>query len=119
MRFPPETEFEIPERKLSAYLFSESHSVGKWKAGFFSAIGFDLQNASEFVVILKKVAQENDFVRLIENPHGTKYVVDGDIQTPLGTTARVRTVWIREHGKNNVRLVTAYPAKSTRSKEKL
>ncbi len=118
MRFPQKTEFEIPDEKLFEYLFSESHSVGKWKAAFFFSIGFGHHNAQLLKEALMKVAIENDYAKVVENLYGTKYVVDGDIVTPLGTTATIRTVWIRERGKEKVRLVTAYPGKSMKRKEK-
>ncbi|MFW6193616.1 MAG: DUF6883 domain-containing protein [Gemmatimonadota bacterium] len=41
--------------------------------------------------------------------HGMKYVVDGELTTPDGRTARIRTVWIAQPGNPRPRLVTAYP----------
>jgi hypothetical protein len=43
------------------------------------------------------------------SPHGQKYIVEGNIETPSGKTPRVRTVWIVDRGLETPRLVTAYP----------
>lgn len=45
----------------------------------------------------------------VRSPHGTKYIVDGMLDSPSGARARVRTVWIVEEGKDHPRFVTAYP----------
>ena len=45
----------------------------------------------------------------METAHGKKYIVDGRIETPVGKTPAVRTVWIIDTGEAAPRLVTAYP----------
>jgi hypothetical protein len=45
----------------------------------------------------------------MESSHGTKYIVDGEIVSPVGKNPVVRTVWIVDHGQTIARLVTAYP----------
>jgi hypothetical protein len=45
----------------------------------------------------------------VASPHGKKYIVDGQIETPIGKTPIVRTIWIVDTGESIARLVTAYP----------
>ena len=44
MKLPNRENAYIPPRKLTEYLLSETHSIGKSKAKFFRAIGFDEEN---------------------------------------------------------------------------
>src|SRR5262245_37672420 len=45
----------------------------------------------------------------LESPHGTKYTLDGRIESPSGGAAMIRTIWIVDRGQDAPRLVTAYP----------
>ena len=45
---------------------------------------------------------------LTETPYGTKYVIDGELESPNGVAIYLRTVWIIETGDNIPRLVTAH-----------
>jgi len=58
---------------------------------------------------LRILAISSPVTRSMESQHGTKYVVDGKIETPVGKTPMVRTVWIIDTGETVPRLVTAYP----------
>ena len=44
MQLPNCLQAYIPSEKLSAYLLSETHAVGKAKAMFFHALGFNEAN---------------------------------------------------------------------------
>ena len=56
------------------------------------------------------IAKSEKVNREIVSPYGTKYLIDGDIATPIGITARLRTVWVVEPHNKRPRFVTAYPA---------
>jgi hypothetical protein len=43
------------------------------------------------------------------SPYGTKYMIDGALDTPNGVMIRVRTIWIIEKGQDTPRFITAYP----------
>ena len=45
----------------------------------------------------------------IVSEYGTKYVIDGSIETPSGNVVKVRTIWIIEKGQDRPRFVTVYP----------
>jgi hypothetical protein len=48
-------------------------------------------------------------VTVVDSAYGTRYSVDGEMQTPSGKQPRVRTVWIHESGSDELRLITAHP----------
>ena len=99
----------IPEEKLTGYLLSETHAVGKAKAKFFLAHGYDAASSEQLARDLLEIARSNPVEQEVVSPHGTKYLVSGILKTPGGTTVAVRTVWIVEPGDERPRFVTAYP----------
>ena len=56
------------------------------------------------------IAKSDKVIQEISSRYGTKYIIDGEIATPLGITARLRTVWVVESQDERPRFVTAYPA---------
>jgi hypothetical protein len=109
VKLPRGNNSVVPLRKLTDYLLSESHPVGKSKAVFFRQIGFDGTNVRLLEASFLKIAAHENIVEVTSSPHGTKYVVDGDIELPQGGTAAVRTIWIIESEVGGPRFVTAYP----------
>lgn len=100
----------VPREKLTDYLLSESHPVGRSKAKFFRGIGFDETNVEQFERDLLAIVQAQQVVQQSESQHGTKYVVDGELEAPNGAIYLIRTVWIVDTGQERPRFVTAYPA---------
>jgi hypothetical protein len=110
MKLPNRESTVIPHSKLTDYLLSQNHAIGKSKSKFFRQFGFDETNIDEFERGLKEIAQENDFIEQISVPHGEKYVINGILKTPAGRPIAVTTIWIIEKGEITPRFVTAYPA---------
>jgi hypothetical protein len=108
MLLPNRTEAYLPREKLTGYLLSQTHAVGKSKAQFFRAHGYSEQTVDRFEHDLLDVVRTNDVQQVAESPHGTKYVVDGILETPRGTLVEIRTVWIIGPDERP-RFVTAYP----------
>lgn len=98
---------ELP--KLTDYLLSESHSVGKSKAKFFLEIGFSQENVTILEQQLLKLARFQDVAEIITTVHGIKYVIVGTINSPSGKIVSILTVWIIDAGQENPRFVTARP----------
>ncbi|CAG0965350.1 hypothetical protein ANRL2_01210 [Anaerolineae bacterium] len=109
MKLPHRESAYIPPPKLNEYLLSEVHSVGKAKAKFFRSYGFNETNTDVLEQRLLAIAQSEDVIDVVRTTHGTKYVIDGSLQTISGETLYVRTIWIIED-QNHPRFVTAYPA---------
>jgi len=84
--------------------------VGKSKAKYFRSYGFSDENASDLAQGLLAIAQSAPVESSERSPYGTKYIVDGELETPNGVMIQVRTIWIVEHGTEIPRFVTAYPA---------
>jgi hypothetical protein len=109
VKVPRNEDAFVPKKKLSDYLMSETHSVGKKKARYFRSLGYNRANLDQLEEALIGIAASNEVSEVIRTPFGTKYVIDGDLITPIGITARIRTIWILEEGENKPCLVTAYP----------
>lgn len=71
--------------------------------------GFTVKAWEIFADALRRLAASSSFTMRMNSPHGTKYIVDGPLATPVGKVLQVRTIWIVDQGANYPRLVTAYP----------
>ena len=109
MVLPHRESAYIPQTKLTGYLLSETHPVGRFKARLLLAVGYDTANAQILERGLIDIAREEEVDEIISTPYGTIYVVDGTLQTPIGTGLQMRTVWMIAAGESRPRLVTAYP----------
>ena len=109
MKLPNRENAHIPPPKLHDYLLSRTHSVGRLKARFFRALGFNETNVDVLEQRLIAIAHSEDVKDVVSSAHGTKYVVEGSLQTPAGNLVQVRTVWIIDAGQDRPRFVTAYP----------
>jgi hypothetical protein len=109
MTLPEAENASVDLVKLTGYLLSESHPIGRSKAKFFRGIGFDESNAMLLQDRVMEIARRETVVQSIASHHGMKYVVDGVIQTPLGSRVKLRTIWIVDKGRQHPRFVTAYP----------
>jgi hypothetical protein len=110
MKLPRNQEAVVPEEKITGYLLSESHPVEKAKAGYFRKTGYSEKNVERLREDLIRIAVSNAVSEEVSTLFDIKYIVDGDVVSPAGTRARLRTVWIIETGENLPRFVTAYPA---------
>jgi hypothetical protein len=97
------------QRKISDYLLSHTHLVGSSKSRFFKAHGYNQSNISALEHGLLRIASKGRLVQSVSSPHGYKYVIDGEFDTPRGTAVTVRTIWIIE-ADSKPRFITAYPA---------
>jgi hypothetical protein len=99
----------VSERKILDYLLNFEHPDGASKAKFFNSIGFRQELWQELAIAFRQIAMTNPITGSVESEHGRKYIIDGEIVSPEGVVARVRTVWIIDEGYETPRLVTAYP----------
>lgn len=109
MKLPNRQNAYVPEDKLSEYLLSETHPVGKSKAKFFRKLGFNETNIDKFEKALLSIAHENEIDEIKEIAYGGNYTVKGLLKTPTRKVATIKTVWFIESGKANPRFVTAIP----------
>lgn len=109
MRLPQANKAIISREKLTDYILSESHPVGSSKAKFFRRLGFDEINVDKLAKSLLRVAKEHDVKNVREFSYGTNYIVEGMIETPIGKTVKIVTVWFVKTEKSRPSFVTAYP----------
>lgn len=100
----------VPPEKLSGYLLSETHPIGKAKARFFRSMGFSVETAHLLEVQLLAIARDAEPATPSPSPHGQKYSVVGTVEAADGRRALIQTVWIIESSDERPRFVTAYPA---------
>lgn len=114
MKLPNGDQAVVPPPKLSAYLLSLTHPVGQSKARALRAAGFDEASVALLEQGPRMIAREEEIVQTEASLHGVKYVVDGAVMTPLGSSMRLRTVWIIDADQERPRFVTAYPVSRER-----
>jgi hypothetical protein len=107
MEIPFAHRLRVDESKIVGYLLS--HSSGQGKAAFFLGFGFQPEKWMALAEALTKLARTNPVAAKVDSTYGTRYSVDGELQTPGGRRPRVRTVWILEPDSDEPRLITAHP----------
>lgn len=109
MKLPNRTQAFIQPSKLTGYLLSETHSVGRSKAKFFRSLGFNEDTVSLLEQELLAIARSQAVTETLSTTHGMKYVITATINTPVGKTVSILTVWIIDEGEDTPRFVTARP----------
>ncbi len=92
MKLPNLDRITIPEAKLTEYLLSMEHPRRRPKASFFRRFGFPPGMWSVFVSALIIYANLHDVTNVKASPFGTRYTVDGFIETPDRRNPFVRVV---------------------------
>ena len=109
MRLPNAECAHIEPAKITRYLLSLDSERGRSKAKFFMEFGFQQEEWLRLAQAFLAHGNSHEVVRVIETQHGTKFTVDGALQTPDGRDPRVRTVWMIYHGTDEPWLITAHP----------
>ncbi|NJL28348.1 MAG: hypothetical protein HC897_10905 [Thermoanaerobaculia bacterium] len=109
MLLPKAINAYVPPEKLVEYVLSEKHAVGREKARFFRAHGYDDTTAALLARDLLEIARRNRVRETLSTPFGIKYVIGGTLSTPRGTLVAVTTVWIVEADSERPRFVTVLP----------
>ncbi len=109
MELPNKSKAYVSLEKITDYLLSETHAVGKSKARYFRSFGFDDSCTNELAKALLAIAQNEQIVDSETSLYGTKYIIDGELETPKGVMIHIRTLWIIEKDQDIPRFITAYP----------
>lgn len=107
---PNASSCRVDRAKIEDYLLCSTHPDGAAKAYFFRRFGFKPENWRELASALRVHGQTHEVSEVAESRHGTRYSVDGPLQSPDGRNPTVRSVWIVEKGAVEPRLITAHPA---------
>ena len=99
----------VAPEKIIDYLLSDTQSVGRHKAGFFTSFGFRADTPDVLANALRRHAAMRTYARMYSTPHGVKYEISGPLPAPDGRMPTVRSIWIIDAGATVPRLVTAFP----------
>jgi len=72
MKLPYRKKAHIPIEKLTEYILSETHTVGKLKAKFFRSAGFKETNVSILKESLLTIAHTQEVKKVVTSSHGKK-----------------------------------------------
>jgi len=114
MKLPEAEKAVVPRRKIVDYLLDLAHPDGGPKAAFFLRFGFTAEAWHRMAAGLKQHAVQNEVGKVVENKLGTRYSVEGELETPDGRNPLVRTIWFIANDETVPRFVTAYPKRGRR-----
>jgi len=109
MKLPCRDNLIIEEEKVAGYLLNLEHRYGATKARFFIAVGFRVEHWNTLADALREHGRKFDIVVSRETGYGPRYAVEGELSTPSGAQAFIRSVWQFDNGTVAPRLITAYP----------
>ena len=109
MRLPNAEQATIDPRKLHGYLLSTSHPVGRFKARFFAALGYEAQAWQAFEADLRAQHLSADAELSETLPDGQLFTIRAILNGRNGQSASVLSVWYVPTAGGVPRFVTAYP----------
>ncbi|MEX5218215.1 MAG: hypothetical protein NW701_10340 [Nitrospira sp.] len=109
MKIPDVEDLLVDREKIAQYLLAATHPDGSTKAEFFSRFGFTVPQWRELADALRKHGASGKVIRVVESSYGTRYAVDGPLETPDRRNPLIRTVWLLRQSGTTARLITAYP----------
>lgn len=113
MKLPSASQLIVERDKISEYLLNPLHRYGAAKERFFPTFGFRADSWQILAEALREHGRTHDIVRAHETGFGMRYIVEGELNTPLGRRPGVRTVWQFDEGTIAPRLITAYPLENS------
>jgi len=111
MKLPNPDRLRVDSEKVVAYLLSPSHPHGRGKASFFVRFGFRVEDWELLAEALCTHGASRQVAKTVESAYGTRYAVEGPLESPDGRHPLVRTVWLVKKDQVAARLITAYPIK--------
>lgn len=109
MKLPSTDEVVIEVAKLRDYLLSPAHSVGRFKAVLFEALGYTAENWRDLEADIRALIRSQDARPGQPSRHGQKYEVSGMLGKENKKRIEMVTVWIIRTGEDVPRFVTAHP----------
>ena len=109
MLLPNAERAEIDAEKLRGYLLSPTHPVGRFKARFFTALGYSADEWQTFEADLRIQHLSQNAEPGEATPYGQPYTIRAILTGPNGTSASVVSIWFIRSSTNTPHFVTAYP----------
>lgn len=109
MKLPAMDRALVEPEKVRDYLLSSEHAVGRFKAVFFTKLGYSRQQWQRLQGDILEIARVGQAADGQPSHFGRKFEVGGILRGPSGREANVVTVWIVRHGEEFPRLITVFP----------
>lgn len=109
MLLPNADRAEIDPEKLHGYLLSPTHPVGRFKARFFTALGYSPERWRELEGDLRTQHLTQPAIPAESGPFGETFRIRAILKGPNGQSVMVLSVWFIATGGELPRFVTAYP----------
>lgn len=110
MKIPNRENAAVAIRKITEYLLSDTHPIGRGKAAFFKKFGFESSNPGAFEAAMIIHADEREIEKETNSEYGTKYELRCELNTPDNRNPCIVSIWMISDGSENPSLVTAYPS---------
>jgi hypothetical protein len=108
-RLPNADKAIIEDSKLTEYILSPVHPIGRFKAAFFRGLGYTIANREAFKKQLQKLALSENISSTEKIHYGTKFIIEGEIESSTGKSVKVVTIWVILKDEDIPRFVTVYP----------
>ena len=92
MKLPHAEQAIVPKDKFTTYLLDETHQEGRGKALFFQHFGFSVAQWKVLAQALLDHARAHNIAKAERTRFGTRYVVEGQLETPIGRRPAVLPV---------------------------
>ena len=112
MNLPGADHAILDDAKVRDYLLSLEHPIGRFKAAFFSSLGYTRDQWQRLQQDLLQLGQSGTAEQGQKSTFGQKYEVRGILEGPSGGGADIVTVWIVLDGEEFPRFVTAFPGEA-------
>jgi hypothetical protein len=99
----------VDPHKVRDYLLSPAHPVGRFKAAFFSQLGYEQSDWLRLQRELIAIGSTDAVDRHTPTHYGDHYEIVAELEGPFGLSTALRTVWLVRHGDGTARFITAYP----------
>ncbi len=109
MKLPNRDQAVVPPEKVTDYLLNTAHEDGRGKALFFLHFGFSMAHWEVLAQALVRHARDHEVANSETSDFGTRYVVEGVLETPSQRTVKLRVVWFISAGESRYQTGTAYP----------
>ena len=109
LKLPNAENAVIETEKLSEYILSSTHPVGRFKATVFRKLGYSASNWREFERNLRELILTNNALEVEASQYGRKFIVEGSLSGLTGDPMQIVTIWFILKGEDIPRFVTAYP----------
>jgi hypothetical protein len=109
MPLPHADHAVVDEAKISEYLLSMEHPVGRFKARVFFSLGYTIETWTRLRDGLLHHGRTGVVQRIERSAYGMKVVISASLEGPNGTSRQFRTIWLIANHSIRPRLITAFP----------